>query len=118
MTCTTPNRSTTEFVRMIQRVVGVYPHTHTIHRVMDTLNIHCEKSLTDHRGRRLGRRLWRRLPVHFTPKHGSWLSQADIEPSLVSRRCLGRRRIGTLTQLRADICAWNTRAQRAKTRIH
>lgn len=84
---------------------------------MDNLNIHCEKSLTDHWGPHRGRRLWRRLTVHFTPKHGSWLNQAEIELSLVSRGCLGSRRIDTLAQLRADTRAWNTRANRAKTRI-
>ena len=117
LTCATPNRSAAQFARMMQRVVRAYPQARTIHMVMDNLNIHCEKSLTDHLGRQLGTRLWRRLTVHFTPKHGSWLNQAEIELSLVSRGCLGRRRIDALTQLRADIRAWNTRANRAKTRI-
>jgi hypothetical protein len=116
-TCATPDRSAAQFARMMQRVVGAYPKARTIHMVMENLNIHCEKSLTDHLGRRLGSRLWRRVTVHFTPKHGSWLNQAEIELSLVSRGCLGRRRIDTLTQLRGDTRAWNTRANRAKTRI-
>ena len=102
---------------MVQRVLAAYPGARTVHLVMDNLNIHCEKSLTDHFGRRMGRKLWRRLTVHFTPKHGSWLNQAEIELSLVSRGCLGSRRIDTLVQLRHDTRAWNTRANRAKTRI-
>lgn len=113
----TPNRSARQFARVVQRVSAAYPRAQTIHMVMDNLNIHCEKSLTDHLGRRLGRRLWRRLTVHFTPKHGSWLNQAEIELSLVSRGCLGSRRIDTLAQLRVETRAWNTRANRAKTRI-
>ena len=102
---------------MVRRVVGAYPSARTIHIVMDNLNTHCEKSLTDHLGLRVGRALWRRLTVHFTPKHGSWLNQAEIELSLVSRGCLGRRRIAELTQLRRETRAWNTRANAAKTRI-
>ena len=116
-TCATPNRSAQQFARVVRRVVAAYPCARTIHLVMDNLNIHCEKSLTDHLGLRLGRRLWRRLRVHFTPKHGSWLNQAEIELSLVSRGCLGRRRIATLSQLRRETRAWNTRANRAHTRI-
>ena len=113
----TPHRSAAQFARVVRRVVGAYPSARTIHIVMDNLNTHCEKSLTDHLGLRVGRALWRRLTVHFTPKHGSWLNQAEIELSLVSRGCLGRRRIAELTQLRREIRAWNTRANAAKTRI-
>jgi transposase len=113
----TSNRSAPQFARMVQRVVAAYPRARTIHLVMDNLNIHCEKSLTDQFGARTGKRLWRRLTAHFTPKHGSWLNQAEIELSLVSRGCLGRRRIPDLAQLRRDTRAWNTRANRAKTRI-
>src|SRR5690349_18670169 len=85
---------------------------------MDNLNIHCETSLTNHFGRRLGRRLWRRLHVHFTPKHGSWLNQAEIALSLVSRGCLGSRRIPSFGTLHHEIRTWNTRANRARTRIN
>lgn len=116
-TCATANRSAQQFARVVRRVLAAYPRARTIHVVMDNLNIHCEKSLTDHWGRRLGRHLWRRITPHFTPKHGSWLNQAEIELSLVSRGCLGTRRIETLAQLRRDTRAWTTRANRAQTRI-
>lgn len=116
-TCATPDRSAARFARVVQRLVAAYPRARTIHLVVDNLNIHCEKSLTDHLGRFLGSRLWRRLTVHYTPKHGSWLNQAEIELSLVSRGCLGRRRLADLPLLRREVRAWNTRANKAKTRI-
>jgi hypothetical protein len=116
-TCATRDRSAAQFARVVQRVVAAYPQVQTIHCVMDNLNIHCEKSLTDHLTPRLGQRLWRRLTVHYTPKHGSWLNPAEIELSLVSRGCLGRRRIATLRRLQADTRAWTTRANRNHTRI-
>jgi signal recognition particle subunit SEC65 len=116
-TCATPNRSAHQFACVVRRMVLAYPRARTIHLVMDNLNIHCEKSLTDAFGEREGRRVWRRLAVHFTPKHGSWLNQAEIELSLVSRGCLGRRRIDALPLLRAEIRAWTTRANRARTNI-
>jgi hypothetical protein len=73
---------------------------------MDNLNTHREKALIDHFGPRAGRAVWRRLTVHYTPKHGSWLNQAEIELSLVSRQCLGRRRIAALRALQAETRAW------------
>ncbi len=41
-------------------------------------------------GSRKGRRLWRRFKAHYTPKHASWLNQAEIEIILyrdVAERC-------------------------------
>lgn len=75
--------------------------------MMDNLNIHCQKSLTDYFGQAIGHYLWGRLKVHYTPKHGSWLNQAEIEISLYSRQCLGRRRIATLEALTHESLAWN-----------
>jgi hypothetical protein len=117
LTRATPNRTAGQFALVIRDLVAAYPGTRTIHLVMDNLNIHCCKSLTDHLGRRSGRALWRRLTVHHTPKHGSWLNQAEIELSLVARQCLGTRRISELPRLRTETRAWNRRANRRKTRI-
>jgi len=47
--------------------------------------------------------------VHYTPKHGSWLNQAEIEISLFSRQCLAHRRIPNLTALQGEAEAWNKR---------
>ena len=48
-----------------------YPETRTVHLVMDNLNIHCCKSLTDLYGAEVGGEIWDRFTVHYTPKHGS-----------------------------------------------
>ena len=118
LTCATRDRSGRAFARRIHAVVAAYPRAHTIHLVMDNLNTHCEKSLIGHFGTRAGRAVWRRLTVHYTPKHGSWLNQAEIELSLVSRQCLGRRRIAALRALQTETRAWTARANRRKTRIN
>jgi transposase len=68
------------------------PAAKTIHLVLDNLNIHCRKSLVGCYGEECGECPWKRFSVHYTPKHGSWLNQAEIEISLFSRQCLGRRR--------------------------
>ena len=116
-TTATPNRSGAEFARMVGHVVRQYPAAETIHLVMDNLNIHSRKSLTDHFGEQKGGDIWDLLSVHYTPKHGSWLDQAEIELSLYSRQCLGTRRIADLETLKRETKAWNRRANQKRTRI-
>jgi transposase len=89
-----------------------YPHARTIHLVMDNLNSHTRKALVDRFGETEGGRLWNRLTVHYTPKHGSWLNQAEIAISLFSRQCLGRRRIADQACLCREAQAWNRRVNR------
>jgi hypothetical protein len=115
--CVTPNRSAAQFALVVQRLVAAYPFARKIHLVMDNLNIHCCKSLTDHLGAREGRYVWRRLEVHCTPKHGSWLNQAEIELSSLSRQCLGTRRIPDLKSLTSAVRSWNAKANRERTCI-
>ena len=114
----TPNRSPAQFARVLREVAGYYPGTQTIHLVMDNLNIHCRKSLTDFYGEKPGRALWNRFTVHYTPKHGSWLNQAEIEISLFSRQCLGTRRIPDLPTLCRESHDWNRRTNRAGIKIN
>ena len=62
--------------------------------------------------------LWGRFTVHYTPKHGSWLNQAEIEISLFSRQCLSRRRLPTLGNLRREARAWNRKMNRDRVTIN
>jgi hypothetical protein len=89
----------------------------TIHLVVDNLNIHRRKSLTDLLGTEFGAEVWERFTVHYTPKHGSWLNQAEIEIGMFTRQCLGHRRIPDLRTLRRESRAWNRRANDARSTI-
>jgi len=116
----TPNRGAREFAKMMGAIARRYPHARTIHIVMDNVNTHCEESMVRFYGRREGMRIWRRFRLHPTPKHGSWLNQAEIEVCLVSRQVLGSgsRRIGKQAMLRDEIRAFNTEANHAGLVIH
>lgn len=114
----TPTRSGAEFAHAIAALVAAYPKARTIHLVLDNLNIHGERSLLPVFGPRTARRLWRRLTIHYTPRHGSWLNQAEIELSLIARQALGKDRIPTRPELRRRVGAWTGRANRRKTRIN
>jgi hypothetical protein len=113
----TPDRSAAELAPVLGRIIGSYPFATTIHLVMDNLNIHCRKTLTDYFGQPWGRYLWSRLTVHYTPKHGSWLNQAEIEISMFARQCLGKRRIPSLALLQSEARAWNPKVNRDKVKI-
>ena len=117
-TFATPNRSAAELAPVLGQIIRSYPFARTIHLVMDNLNIHGRKTLTDYFGEEWGRYLWSRLTVHYTPKHGSWLNQAEIEISLFARQCLGKRRIPSLSLLRSEARVWNRKVNRDKVTIN
>lgn len=113
----TPNRKGYAFARALQRVSKRYLKARKIHLVVDNLNTHGEKCLRAYLGELAGRRLWQRFIVHYTPKHASWLNPAEMEASLVSRECLGGRRLGNYKTLRREVAAWNRCADRHRRRI-
>jgi hypothetical protein len=117
-TTATPDRSAFQFAQVVYRLALAYPEAETIHLVMDNLNTHCRKSLTDLYGAEIGGEIWGRFTIHYTPKHGSWLDQAEIELSLFSRQCLGARRISDLRGLQQETRAWNREANRKRTTIN
>jgi transposase len=113
----TPTRSAAEFADYLLEIVARFAQARTIHLVLDNLNTHRRKSLTERYGEKLGGMLWDRFTVHYTPKHGSWLNQAEIEVSLLSRQCLGRRRIPNIASLGGEVLAWGRRLNRNHTTI-
>ena len=114
----TPDRSGAEFAKVAFELALQYPAARTIHLIMDNLNIHRRKSLTDLLGQQIGTEVWDCFTVHYTPTHGSWLNQAEIEIAMLSRQCLGRRRIPDLAMLQRETRAWNRRMNRTRTRIN
>jgi hypothetical protein len=114
----TPNRSSPEFADFIESIANGCPKAQTIHLVMDNLSSHTHKALVDRFGKEEGRALWDRFTVHYTPVHGSWLNQAELEIGLFAKQCLGKRRIGDLRTLRAEARAWNRRTNRKRVTIN
>jgi DDE superfamily endonuclease len=112
-----PDRSGFEFAQVAVAIALAYPAAKTIHLVMDNLNIHGRKSLADVFGAEMATQVWDRFTVHYTPTHGSWLKQAEIEIGIFSRQCLGKRRIPSLKALRQETKAWNRRINRHRVTI-
>ncbi len=117
ITKVTAKRGSSDFAKMLMQISRRYPKTRTIHLVMDNLSTHFISSVIRHYGERRGRALWARFTIHYTPKHGSWLNQAEIEIGVLNRQCLGRRRISQFDALRRQVRLWNGRANRLRQRI-
>jgi transposase len=113
----TPDRSGPQFAEALRDIARRYPRAKTIHLVVDNLNSHSLKSCVRRFGPRRGRKLWERFTIHYTPKHGSWLNQAEIEISLYSRQCLRGQRTRDFWTLASRTNAWMQRAEEERWRI-
>ena len=85
-----------------------YPHAERITLVMDNLNTHEIASLYHAFEPQEARRIARKLEIHPTPTHGSWLNVAEVELSVLERQCLDRR-IGDKATLEREVAAWERR---------
>jgi transposase len=108
----TANRCSPAFADYLLEVAIRYPQAETIHLVLDNLSSHTRRAVVQRFGEKAGGWLWDRFTVHYTPRHGSWLNQAEIAISLFSRQCLGQRRIGDRASLRRETRAWGLRMNR------
>jgi hypothetical protein len=85
-------RTAIDLAEEIKELLDVdYPNAERVVLVWDNLNTHTPASLYKAFTPLGARRLWNRLEIHYTPKHGSWLDIAEIELSVFTRQCLNRR---------------------------
>lgn len=84
-----------------------YPNARKIILVCDNLNTHTIGAFYTAFPPAEASKLVKRLEIHHTPKHGSWLNIAEIELSALSRQCLNRR-LDNLTLLFQETKKWET----------
>jgi len=82
-----------------------YPDVEKVVLICDNLNTHKVASFYEAFEPKEARRLFERLEIHHTPKHGSWLNVAEIELSVFTKQCLDRR-IPDIEILRQEAKAW------------
>jgi len=103
----TEQRRRVEWAWQVWHLLEVdYPLARVVVLVLDNLNTHSIASLYEAFEPEAAHRLARRLEIHYTPKHGSWLNIAEIELGVLSRQCLDRR-IETVEILRTECSAWD-----------
>jgi transposase len=99
-------RTLKDFAEEIAHLCDIdFPDAEVIVLVMDNLNIHKIGALYERYSPEVAREYVKRLEIHFTPKHGSWLNMAEIELSVLSGQCL-ERRIPDIETFRREVKAW------------
>jgi hypothetical protein len=93
-----------------------YPTARKVKLVCDNLNTHTPAALYEAFPADQARALARRLELHYTPVHGSWLNVAEIELSVLARQCLDRR-IGSAAELRSEVAAWAAERNADRSRV-
>lgn len=83
----TQRRTKQDWAYMMKWLVDeAYPGAERIRVVLDNLNTHTFSSLYETFDPAEASRIRRRLELHFTPIHGSWLNMAEIEFSVFARQ--------------------------------
>lgn len=103
----TGTRDAFEFAQFLADLERSYRRAEKIVLVMDNLSTHTAQSLVVQFGPEAGTRLWKRFEVHYTPKHGSWLNQAEIAIGMYQRQCVRSTRTDSIKALRKKTDFWN-----------
>ena len=116
-TLATPHRSGAEFAKVASELALQYPATRSIHLIMDNLNVHRRKSLTDLPASRS------ELKPGTASRCTTLLRTALAHPvggrnGMLRRQCPGRRRIPDLATLQRETRGWNRRMNRTRARIN
>lgn len=113
----TESRTRIDWAMQMKNLVDVYyPEATTIRVVMDNLNTHTFGSLYEAFPPEEARRIAKKLEIHYTPKHGSWLNVAEIELRVLTVQCLSRR-IADATTLRHEVRAWEAERNASGARV-
>lgn len=115
----TNRRTKQDFAYEMKRIAKLprYGIAKKIHIVLDNLNVHFEKSLSETFGEKQAQTIMSRIQFHYTPKHASWLNMAEIEIGILNRQCI-RGRIPTEETLRKKIGAWQAERNRKGATIN
>jgi hypothetical protein len=114
----TERRTMIDWAHAVRELVDVhYPDAELIVLVLDNLNTHRIGSLYEAFPPEEARRIARKLEIHYTPKHGSWLNMAESELSILARQCLDQR-IPAMEPLRTAVSSWERPRNQAQTQMH
>ena len=113
----TDRRTKADWARQIKALLdGRHPEAEQVTLVLDNLNTHTGAALYEVFEPQEARRLFERLDIHYTPKHGSWLNMAEIELGVLGRQCLDRRLADKATLAR-EVAAWQQERNSARATV-
>ena len=105
----TMQRTMHDFAHQMRWLVDArYPNAKVMRVILDNLNTHRPAARYETFAPAEARRILKKLELHYTPKHASWLNMAEIELSIVRRQCLAGR-IPDGDSLRRELTAYEKR---------
>jgi len=111
-------RTKKDFAHFLRDLIDLqYPEAEKIVLVMDNLNTHTPASLYAVFPPEEAMRLWKKLEIHYTPKHGSWLNMAEIELSVLGRQALSGR-VKNISDAKERVSRWQEKRNRQHAKIH
>lgn len=117
MTKITMRRTKRDFALFLKDVLSAYPRARKLHIVLDNLNTHFTKSITETFGDDEGKKMLSRIEFHYTPKHASWLNIAEIEINVMDIQCTNRR-FQSPDDLENNVRAWEKRRNGERAKIN
>jgi len=113
----TERRTAVDDAEAIQHLVDVSdPSAEQIVRMQDNLNTPTLASLSEAFPPEDARRLINKLEGHYTPKHGSGLTMAEIALGVVRGHCLDRR-IPDFPTFTSEVAAWQSARNAAQVQV-
>jgi hypothetical protein len=114
----TERRTAVDFAHQMQALVDEdFPDAAVVRVVLDNLNTHTAASLYAAFPPAEARRIAKKLELHHTPKHGSWLNMVECELSVLARQCL-QRRLPDVGTMQTEVAAWEERRNAEGATVH
>ena len=111
-------KTSVDWAHEVRRLLNEdYPQAEKVVLVCDNLNTHKTASLYQAFEPEEARRLARRLEIHYTPKHGSWLNIAECELSVFTRQELSER-VPDAPALAAKADTWSRERNDRQQGVH
>lgn len=113
----TERRTARDVAEQFRRLVDVdFPDATVIRLVLDNLNVHRLSVLYEAFPPAEARRIARKLELHHTPKHASWLNMAELELGVLDRQCLAQR-LPSREAAAAAAAPWETKRNAAQVKV-
>ncbi|HKY81472.1 MAG TPA: IS630 family transposase [Sphingobium sp.] len=114
----TDRRTNQDFAHCMRELVDVdFPDAPVVRVVMDNLSTHSLGAIYDTFPAAEARRIIKRLEIHHTPKHASWLNMVELEIGVLRHQCLDQR-IDNKEQIILEIAAWEKRRNAEQAKIN
>lgn len=114
----TERRTKEDFAHFIREMIDVhYAGVEKVRLVLDNLNTHRLSSLYEAFTPEEARRIIKKIELHYTPKHGSWLNMAEIEISALAQQSL-KRRLGSIGSVANELKILVEERNRLERKIH